>query len=116
VRSSARINFASDSSAIDAAARADLVQIAHNLAESGAARIVVRGHTDARGSDAYNDALSLRRAGAVVAALIAIEPGLAGKLVAEGQGKRQPLYRGDDDDTNRLNRRVEFSFPARRLP
>lgn len=116
VRSSARINFASDSAALDAAAHDDLVQIARNLKDSGAARIVVRGHTDARGSDAYNDALSLRRASAVITALTAIEPGLAGKLIAEGQGKREPLYRGDDDDSNRLNRRVEFSFPARRLP
>ena len=71
----------------------------------------MRGHTDARGSDATNDALSLRRARAVVAALVVIEPGLAGKLVAEGAGKREPLYRGDDEDSYRLNRRVEFTFP-----
>ena len=111
VRSAARIQFATGSNQIDQAGLADLAGIARNLLAGGASRIVVRGHTDARGSDATNDALSLRRARAVVAALVVIEPGLAGKLVAEGAGKREPLYRGDDEDSYRLNRRVEFTFP-----
>jgi outer membrane protein OmpA-like peptidoglycan-associated protein len=109
VRSAARIGFATDSATIDDAARADLAHIARNLAASGAARVIVRGHTDARGSDSYNDALSLRRAAAVVTMLTVIEPDLAGKLVAQGAGKREPLYPGDDEDSYRLNRRVEFA-------
>jgi len=112
VRSAARISFDTGSAAVDEDARASLAQIAKNLLNNGASRVIVRGHTDARGSDAYNDALSLRRAGAVIALLTAAEPGLAAKLVAEGAGKREPLYPGDDEDSYRLNRRVEFA-PAR---
>jgi outer membrane protein OmpA-like peptidoglycan-associated protein len=111
VRSSARIRFAFGSAMIDEAGRADLVQIARNLDAGGATRILVRGHTDARGSAAANIALSLRRARAVIAALVAIAPNLAGKLVPEGVGAREPLYSGDDEDSYRLNRRVEFTFP-----
>lgn len=112
IRSAARIQFATGSTQIDQAGLADLAAIARNLMAGGAGRIIVRGHTDARGSDAANDVLSLRRARAVIAALTVIEPGLAGKLVAEGAGKREPLYRGDDEDSYRLNRRVEFTFPV----
>lgn len=108
VRSAARILFDTDSARIDDRARAQLVPIAHNLAQGGAGHIVVRGHTDARGSDAWNEALSRRRAAAVAAQIVAVEPALAGKLVVEGAGKREPLYPGDDAETWRLNRRVEF--------
>lgn len=109
VRSAARINFDTGSAAVDGAARSSIAQIAKNLLNNGASRVIVRGHTDTRGSDAYNDALSLRRAAAVIAMLTAAEPGLASKLVAEGAGKREPLYKGDDEDSYRLNRRVEFA-------
>lgn len=112
VRSAARIRFDTGSAALDATARADLAQVAHNLLGSGAGRVIVRGHTDARGSDAYNDALSRQRASAVVAQLVALEPALAGRLVAEGAGKREPLYPGDDEESYSLNRRVEF-VPAK---
>jgi outer membrane protein OmpA-like peptidoglycan-associated protein len=112
VRSAARISFDTGSAAIDDTARASIAQIAKNLLNNGASRVIVRGHTDARGSDEYNDALSLRRANAVIALLTAAEPALAAKLVAEGAGKREPLYPGDDEDSYRLNRRVEFA-PAK---
>lgn len=108
VRSAARINFETGSTTIDEEARTGIAQIAKNLLSNTAGRIMVRGHTDVRGTDAYNDALSLRRANAVIALLVAAEPALADKLVAQGAGKREPLYPGDDDDSYRLNRRVEF--------
>jgi outer membrane protein OmpA-like peptidoglycan-associated protein len=108
VRTAARILFDTDSAQIDDHARAQIAGVAHNLAQSGAGHIVVRGHTDARGSDSWNEALSRRRAAAVAAQIVAIEPVLAGKLSVEGAGKREPLYPGDDAETWRLNRRVEF--------
>lgn len=108
VRTAARILFDTDSARLDDHARAQLAPIAHNLAQSGAGHIVVRGHTDARGADAWNDALSRRRASAVAAQIALTEPALAGKLTVEGAGKREPLYPGSDEETWRLNRRVEF--------
>jgi len=109
-----RVQFGTGSNALDEAARTQLSRVAANLAKSGAKTVVVRGHTDLRGSDAYNDALSLRRATAVVAMLTALEPALAGRLVAEGAGKREPLYAGEDEETLQLNRRVEFSLTTPR--
>ena len=75
------------------------------------APLTVRGHTDAKGSDAYNDALSLRRAQAVARALHA----QTGRQAAvQGLGKRQPVAPnttpdGRDDPVGRqLNRRVQI--------
>ncbi len=111
--SDARISFDTASAAVSATARADLAQIAANLAANpaitaGGCRMRVRGHTDASGSDAVNDPLSLARARAVVAALLAASPVLAGHLVAEGAGRHEPLYPGNDPAAWALNRRVEL--------
>ncbi|WP_346131617.1 OmpA family protein [Lentzea roselyniae] len=66
------------------------------------------GHTDSVGADEYNQRLSGQRAHAVVAALIAEDPSLSGRLHASGRGESEPV------DTNRTgagrqrNRRVEL--------
>lgn len=52
--------------------------------------IVVIGHTDRFGSDAYNDALSAKRA-QTVAELLTKAGVTAASLRAEGRGKREPL-------------------------
>ncbi|MGJ7543772.1 OmpA family protein [Variovorax sp. LT1R16] len=53
-------------------------------------RVLVTGHTDRLGNDAYNDALSLMRARTVRALLI--QNGVdATKVRAEGRGKREPV-------------------------
>ena len=68
-------------------------------------RFLIGGHTDARGSDAYNQALSERRARSVREHLIATYGIAPDKLVAMGFGKRQPLDAKDPE--NGANRRVE---------
>jgi outer membrane protein OmpA-like peptidoglycan-associated protein len=61
-----RIQFALDSASIPSAALKQLDAVARGLhALGGQPHIVVEGHTDVSGSDAYNDALSMRRARAV---------------------------------------------------
>lgn len=76
--------------------------------------IAVEGHTDAKGSDAYNQALSERRAGAVEAALKARLGGAAVTLTAQGFGAKRPVAAnakpdGSDDEAGRQrNRRVEI--------
>ncbi|AVP57198.1 OmpA family protein [Pulveribacter suum] len=75
------------------------------------APITVVGHTDAKGTDAYNDALSLRRAQAVAQAL-GQQAGRAAQ--SQGQGKRQPVAPNttpdgrDDPQGRQLNRRVQI--------
>lgn len=71
-----------------------------------ALRIV--GHTDARGTNEYNDALSRRRAEAVRDVLVGdyrVAPGL---LTVEGRGKRELLFTGTTEDDHARNRRVEI--------
>ena len=76
--------------------------------------IRVEGHTDAKGSNAYNQALSERRAGAVEAALKARLGSAAVTLTAQGFGAKRPVAAnakpdGSDDEAGRQrNRRVEI--------
>lgn len=75
------------------------------------APLTVLGHTDGKGTDAYNDALSLRRAEAVARAL---HRHTGRQARVEGLGKRQPVAPnttpdGRDDPAGRqLNRRVQI--------
>lgn len=70
-------------------------------------RIVIEGHTDHRGSDAYNDKLSQHRADAVREKLI--EMGVVPeRLQAKGWGERQPIADNNTEDGMAQNRRVEF--------
>lgn len=71
--------------------------------------IAVHGHTDARGSEAYNQLLSQRRAAAVVKYLsdkgVALE-----RLSAQGFGPTQPIATNDSAEGRAANRRVEFKI------
>jgi outer membrane protein OmpA-like peptidoglycan-associated protein len=70
-------------------------------------RILIEGHTDSRGSDAYNDALSERRAQAVATALIS--RGIPEDAVrAVGRGKAYPIASNDTEAGRQQNRRVEI--------
>lgn len=70
----------------------------------------ITGHTDAIGSDSYNQDLSDRRAASVVEALTSL--GLGNPLESEGAGESRPVapneLNGQDNPAGRqLNRRVE---------
>ncbi|HTM20503.1 MAG TPA: OmpA family protein, partial [Kofleriaceae bacterium] len=69
--------------------------------------IEVQGHTDERGSDAYNLDLSQRRAASVVRYLIGKKVE-AGRLTAQGYGEREPKIRKHTPEAWAVNRRVEF--------
>lgn len=111
----AGVLFDFDKSAIRADAAETLRTVAKALEEYGVQRAVVAGHTDAVGSDSYNQTLSEKRADAVVAALT--EAGVSATLTAEGHGESEPVaaneIEGKDNPAGRqLNRRVEIFIPA----
>ncbi len=69
--------------------------------------VIIKGHTDARGSDDYNMNLSKKRAEAVLQQAVdyGVEPE---RLSAEGWGERQPIADNDTEAGMAKNRRVEF--------
>ena len=71
------------------------------------ANIDIAGHTDADGEDAFNQALSEKRAQAVTDYLV--KAGLpAGRFTALGYGSSQPVASNDTDEGKAQNRRIEF--------
>ena len=92
-----------DSSNLSQQALATIQQAANAFKQKGNARITATGHTDTSGPEAYNMALSLRRANAVKDALVrdgvpaqaitVIGMGEKGLLVPTGDGVREPQNR-----------------------
>ena len=71
------------------------------------AQLTLLGHTDAVGSDALNDQLSLRRARAVLGQLVRRQVN-AGQLSTVAIGRRQPIAPNLTAEGRARNRRVEF--------
>ena len=67
----------------------------------------VEGHTDSRGSDAYNMKLSQERARSVVNYLVS-RGVKRSSLVAVGMGERAPVASNDNEEGRAANRRVDF--------
>ena len=70
-------------------------------------KAIVVGHTDSTGTDVYNFELSLRRANAVRAELIANGVN-ADKLSTRGDGATNPVGDNETPEGRALNRRIEF--------
>lgn len=85
------INFAFNSAALDAEARAILTQQAHFIRQFPEVRFSVYGHTDLVGSDAYNRALGLRRARAAVDFLVRNGVGRDRLDALVSEGETQPV-------------------------
>ena len=102
------ITFELGSDRLSAQARDNLAVFARALQakELANATFSIDGHTDARGSNQYNQSLSERRAAAVVAYLE--ELGISReRLTATGHGESSPR---DSDPFAAINRRVEASL------
>jgi outer membrane protein OmpA-like peptidoglycan-associated protein len=105
-----RITFDSNQAQPNAASMKTLFQIAQTFNNVPLDKIIVIGHTDLVGNATYNQKLSERRAQAVANVLSTQYPALKSKLQIIGKGKSEPLYMDTSDESNRLNRRVEFVF------
>src|SRR5207248_8755260 len=68
-----------------------LHQVADSIRDKGRSRAVrIEGHTDAKGSEAYNQKLSDRRAQSVQQWL-AQKEGLKGRMATQGFGAKKPV-------------------------
>lgn len=68
--------------------------------------VVIEGHTDSTGTDAYNQGLSERRARAIVDRLVNTHGIPAARLTAVGYGESRPLVANDTPDNRANNRRI----------
>ncbi len=101
------VRFGFDSAVVPDAARPVLEQAGLLLGENPDVQVEVQGHTDSVGSDAYNLALSRRRAESVRAVLIS--GGVAAsRLLVEGLGKNDPVATNETAVGREQNRRVEL--------
>lgn len=95
-------------------AEATLADVAADLADQDADELQIVGHTDAVGTDEYNQGLSERRAASVQGFLAERLADVA--MTIEGRGATEPVAPnetadGEDDPEGRAqNRRVEITF------
>ncbi len=103
------VTFAVDSSAISPTFQRTLDSIANSMIQYPNSLIDVYGHTDSTGSDAYNQALSERRAQAVANYLIS--HGVSSSRIRwQGFGETQPVVSNDTEEGRARNRRVEIKI------
>lgn len=103
------IQFEFNSATLTIASYDALNKLTKFLRDNSKLRIQLSGHTDDIGSEAYNDALSLNRATAVLLYLTA--QGIERKrMQAFGFGKSEPLLKGTSETIRKANRRVEAKF------
>ncbi|XVO20969.1 MAG: OmpA family protein [Sphingorhabdus sp.] len=101
------ITFGVDSSNIDPGFRNTLDQVSLTLKQYEKTYVDVMGHTDSTGSDAYNQALSERRASAV-ADYLSSRGVQSARLATRGYGESQPKASNLDAAGRSANRRVEI--------
>jgi outer membrane protein OmpA-like peptidoglycan-associated protein len=103
------INFDTGSIVVDPETKPNIAVLARALADPAMAghEFTFIGHSDYRGGDQYNVALSLQRAEAISQSIIALEPSLSGRIKVEGHGAREPIDPGKDENALRANRRLQ---------
>lgn len=102
-----RIRFESKRANIDPDSAGLLDHLIETALRCPNANIEVAGHTDSDGEDSFNQALSEKRAQAVIDYLV--RAGLpANRFTAVGYGSTQPLAGNDTDAGKAQNRRIEF--------
>ncbi|WP_252960936.1 OmpA family protein [Serratia entomophila] len=104
--------FAFDSDAVSSKAEPALRQVAQFIAADSAGVVTVEGHTDAVGSETYNQDLSLRRARAV-ATWLSMHGVEKSRLSERGKGEAEPVAGNDTSEGRAKNRRVDFVLPKK---
>ncbi|MCP3140056.1 OmpA family protein [Pyxidicoccus xibeiensis] len=99
--------FETNSAVLTDSAVNQLTQIGDILAKYPDDRITIEGHTDSRGTEPFNESLSMRRADAVARVLRGrgVEER---QMVVLGQGETEPVAPNTTENGRTANRRVEL--------
>ena len=101
------VNFEFDKARLTSNARSILDGVGDSLIAAPDIKVEIGGHTDAKGTDEYNQKLSERRASSVVQYLVGkgVEPS---RMTSAGYGESMPVADNETDEGRELNRRVEL--------
>lgn len=105
------ILFDFDSSALRDEAESHLGEFAASMEDFPETNILVVGHTDSIGSDAYNKRLSERRAQSAGDFLMT-QGIVRERLTLEGRGETEPVATNETETGRQQNRRVEIAIYA----
>ncbi len=109
LKATLRLNFASDSAAVDAEGVEKVKDFSTFLKNSPAYKAAVVGHTDSTASEEHNQKLSEKRAETVKSMLI--ENGVdASRLSSRGSGETQPVASNATPEGRAANRRIEVEL------
>jgi outer membrane protein OmpA-like peptidoglycan-associated protein len=103
--------FAFNSDSIQATAGENLRELAASLNRYPDSQLLIVGHTDNVGDDAYNQGLSERRANSA-AAYLASQGVARTRIATSGKGEAEPVTTNDTDAGRAQNRRVEVAIYA----
>ncbi len=103
--------FDFDSAAIRPSEKPKLDELANVFAKYPENIVVIGGHTDSIGSEAYNLELSEKRAQSVAAYLRSKNINIS-SLTAKGYGESQPVATNETAEGRQKNRRVEIQITA----
>ncbi|MEO8192332.1 MAG: OmpA family protein [Gemmatimonadales bacterium] len=103
--------FDFDSDRIRSEAAKNLQELARSLNKFGNSNLLIVGHTDSKGDDAYNMSLSQRRANAA-SAYLQSQGVPASRMTTSGRGEAEPVATNDTEAGMQQNRRVEIAIYA----
>jgi OmpA-OmpF porin, OOP family len=101
-----KVLFEFDKAQVRAIYGDELLAIANAMKEHSDITLALEGHTDAIGTDAYNQDLSLRRVDAVKAKLVEIYGIPGNRISTVGFGESRPVADNSTDEGRAKNRRV----------
>lgn len=103
--------FSVDSATLNANSQANIEKLANVLNRYPDTNLIIEGHTDSTGPEAFNQQLSERRAESV-SSLLRTYGVTTGRLTAIGYGEMRPVATNETEAGRRLNRRVEVLIYA----
>jgi outer membrane protein OmpA-like peptidoglycan-associated protein len=106
-RDSFALQFPFDEYQVNSSIAARLDSFINSVQDRNILLIRLNGHCDSKGSDQYNDALSLKRADAVGIYLLERNIVLPISIIEKGFGKRSLLNKDATENESLQNRRVE---------